>query len=398
MPEPPTHHSRTLSVWRGLFLTTLAVLGGYTGYQIASPVVRAVTQGDGNTVAAYREVLSTPSGVATAHIAFALLGILVALFIASAAFHRLVLTGERLKAMEATEKIATFAGVVLGLLLTFMLSPILLSIRPIGIVVTLLVGITFVYLGVVALVSMKDEIRLPLQNGKASAEEDAAPANPPKILDTNVIIDGRIADIARAGFLDGPLYVPRFVLDELQHIADSADGLKRARGRRGLDILNEMRAEKKNTIRIHDTPAPRHYEEVDARLVKLAKELNGAIITNDFNLNKVAELQGVRVLNINELANAVKPVVLPGEEMTVQIVKEGKEINQGLAYLDDGTMIVVEGGRRHIGETLDVVTSSVLQTAAGKMIFASLRADHDEEEDGDRSLRSYPRGGPRRKV
>ena len=393
----PIHVNRTLSVWRALFLVTLAVLGGYTGYQLESPVVKAVTQGDGNTVAAYRDVLSSPSGAGTARVAFTLLGVLVALFIASAAFHRLVLTGERLKEMEPTEKIATFAGVLLGLLLTLMLSPILLSLHPIGIVLTVLVGIAFVYLGVVALTSMKDEIRLNLPS-QTVKEEDAAPVVQPKLLDTNVIIDGRVADITRAGFLDGPLYVPRFVLDELQHIADSSDGLKRARGRRGLDILNEMRAEKKNAIRIYDTPDPRQFQEVDARLVTLAKELDGAIITNDFNLNKVAELQGVRVLNINELANAVKPVVLPGEEMTVQIVKEGKEINQGVAYLDDGTMIVVEGGRRHIGETLDVVTSSVLQTAAGKMIFAAIRED-DEEDDGlDRNLRAYPRSGPRRKI
>ena len=162
------------------------------------------------------------------------------------------------------------------------------------------------------------------------------------------------------------------MLDELQHIADSADGLKRARGRRGLDILNQMRTELKMMVRTYDNVDPNDRDEVDAKLVKLAKKLNGMIVTNDFNLNKVAELQGVTVLNINELANALKPVVLPGEEMTVTIIKEGKEMNQGVAYLDDGTMIVVEGGRRRIGETLDVVTSSVLQTAAGKMIFAQI--------------------------
>jgi uncharacterized protein YacL len=158
-----------------------------------------------------------------------------------------------------------------------------------------------------------------------------------------------------------------------------------------------MRTELKMMVRSYDNNDPNDRDEVDSKLVKLAKKLNGKIVTNDFNLNKVAELQGVEVLNINELANALKPVVLPGEEMTVTIIKEGKEMNQGVAYLDDGTMIVVEGGRRHIGETLDVTTSSVLQTAAGKMIFATMR-EGSEEEDYDRNARAYPRGGPRRKI
>ena len=246
--------------------------------------------------------------------------------------------------------------------------------------------------------SMKDDLRLYLPSSAAASADgkDSAPERC-KILDTNVIIDGRIADICRAGFIEGLIYVPGFVLDELQHIADSADGLKRARGRRGLDILNQMRTELKMMVRTYDNVDPNDRDEVDAKLVKLAKQLNGKIVTNDFNLNKVAELQGVDVLNINELANALKPVVLPGEEMTVLIIKEGKEMNQGVAYLDDGTMIVVEGARRRIGETLDVVTSSVLQTAAGKMIFATIR-DHDEENDYDHNSRAYPRGGPRRKV
>jgi len=229
--------------------------------------------------------------------------------------------------------------------------------------------------------------------GSAVSPVDAKEVIPEqcKILDTNVIIDGRVADICRTGFIEGLIYVPGFVLDELQHIADSADGLKRARGRRGLDILNQMRTEQKLMVRTYDNTDPHDRDEVDAKLVKLAKKLNGKLVTNDYNLNKVAELQGVTVLNINELANAVKPVVLPGEEMTVLIIKEGKEPNQGVAYLDDGTMIVVEGGRRRIGETLSVVTSSVLQTVAGKMIFANIRGEDEEEEGG---LRVYPRGGP----
>lgn len=190
-----------------------------------------------------------------------------------------------------------------------------------------------------------------------------------KVLDTSVIIDGRIADICKSGFIEGILVIPSFVLEELRHIADSSDLLKRNRGRRGLDILNKIRKELDVMVKIHE----QDYEdltEVDSKLVRLAQELGASIITNDFNLNKVAELQGVKVLNINELANAVKPVVLPGEEMTVQVIKDGKEMGQGVGYLDDGTMIVVENGKRYIGDTISVLVTSVLQTAAGRMIFA----------------------------
>jgi uncharacterized protein YacL len=191
----------------------------------------------------------------------------------------------------------------------------------------------------------------------------------PKILDTSVIIDGRIADITRSGFLEGDLVVPGFVLEELQHIADSSDVLKRNRGRRGLDILNRIQKEPYCTVRIvEDTYSD--LSEVDTKLVRLAKDINGKVVTNDFNLNKVCELHGVPVLNINELANSVKPVVLPGEELKVHVIKDGKEQGQGVGYLDDGTMIVVDGGRRYIGQTIAVLVTSVLQTAAGRMIFA----------------------------
>ncbi|WP_281883969.1 PIN/TRAM domain-containing protein [Paenibacillus sp. YYML68] len=190
-----------------------------------------------------------------------------------------------------------------------------------------------------------------------------------KILDTSVIIDGRIADICKTGFIEGTLVIPEFVLEELQHIADSSDLLKRNRGRRGLDILNKIQKELDVKVLIYEGDFD-EISEVDSKLVRLAKLLRGKVITNDFNLNKVCELQGVSVLNINDLANAVKPVVLPGEEILVQVIKDGKEHGQGVAYLDDGTMIVVEGGREFIGTTLDVLVTSVLQTSAGRMIFA----------------------------
>jgi uncharacterized protein YacL len=190
-----------------------------------------------------------------------------------------------------------------------------------------------------------------------------------KLLDTSVIIDGRIADVCKAGFVEGTLIVPSFVLEELRHIADSADILKRNRGRRGLDVLRRLQNEPTVQVQLweRDAGGP---AEVDTKLVRLARTLGGKIITNDFNLNKVAELHGVPVLNINELANSLKPVVLPGEDMTVHVIRDGKEFGQGVAYLDDGTMIVVDGGKKHIGDNIDVLVTSVLQTAAGRMIFA----------------------------
>ncbi len=189
-----------------------------------------------------------------------------------------------------------------------------------------------------------------------------------RILDTSVIIDGRVADICETGFLDGTLVVPQFVLKELQLVADSADSLKRNRGRRGLDILQKMQKMSGLDVMISDLDFP-EVREVDLKLIELARALEGKIVTNDFNLNKVAQLRGVAVLNINELANSLKPVVLPGEIMKVFILKEGKEYNQGVAYLDDGTMVVVDNARKLIGKTIDVVVTSVLQTTAGKMIF-----------------------------
>ncbi len=393
--------SAALKITNFFFVFVLVILGLYAGFQVGSLVIKSIADSSGGTDqwTAYRATFSTGYGKNASLFAFTLLGGALTWVVSTGIFNRLVRTGDRLREMAPNEKVATFAGMFLGLLLTVMLSPILLSIHSIGIVLTVLVGITFVYLGVVAMTSMKDELRLYLPSS-ATGSADGPDSKPDKckILDTNVIIDGRVADICRTGFIEGPIYVPGFVLDELQHIADSADSLKRARGRRGLDILNQMRTELKMMVRTYDNTDPNDRDEVDAKLVKLAKELKGTIVTNDFNLNKVAELQGVQVLNINELANAVKPVVLPGEEMVVQIVKEGKEMNQGVAYLDDGTMIVVEGGRRRMGETLEVVTSSVLQTVAGKMIFATIREDEEGQEPLDRDLRAYPRGGPRRKI
>jgi len=205
-----------------------------------------------------------------------------------------------------------------------------------------------------------------------------------KILDTSVIIDGRIADVAETGFLGGSLIIPNFILAELQQVADSADSSKRQRGRRGLDMLQRLRNNSKLDVQIVETDFPA-IKEVDLKLIELGKQLEAVIVTNDFNLNKVSQLRGVSVLNINELANALKPVVLPGEAMRVFILKEGKEYNQGVAYLDDGTMVVVDNARRLIGKTTDIAVTSVLQTTAGKMIFGRLW-EEKHDENGESSL------------
>jgi len=209
-----------------------------------------------------------------------------------------------------------------------------------------------------------------------------------KILDTSVIIDGRVADIAEAGFLGGTIMIPQFVLRELQQIADSSDSAKRNRGRRGLDILQRIQKNSNLDVQIYEADFPQ-VREVDLKLIELGKQLNAPIVTNDFNLNKVAHLRGVEVLNINELANALKPVVLPGEIMKVFILKEGKEYNQGVAYLDDGTMVVVDNARRLIGKNVDMVVTSVLQTTAGKMIFGRVEETRAEIRD-QRDVRDRP--------
>ena len=225
--------------------------------------------------------------------------------------------------------------------------------------------LVFPYLGIV-MGARKGEWLEPQRI--ASLFRDTGPTKKYRILDTSVIIDGRVADVCETGFLDGTLVIPQFVLKELQLVADSSESLKRNRGRRGLDILQKIQKMAGVDVMISDIDFP-DVREVDLKLIELGRSLQGKIVTNDFNLNKVAQLRGVEVLNINELANALKPVVLPGEFMKVFILKEGKEYNQGVAYLDDGTMVVVDNARRMIGKNIDVVVTSVLQTTAGKMIF-----------------------------
>ena len=268
-------------------------------------------------------------------------------------------------------------GLIIGLVISYLINLPLQEIKLqwISQIVPLFLMILLGYLGFQVGFRRREElanlVNLNRRDKKRVLEEEVLiePQSKPKILDTSVIIDGRIADICQTNFLEGPIVIPQFVLGELQHIADSSDVLKRNRGRRGLDILNRIQKELSISVEIYEGDFE-DIPEVDSKLIKLAKVMDGILVTNDYNLNKVSDFQGVEVLNINDLANAVKPVVLPGEELVVQVIKDGKEQKQGIAYLDDGTMIVVEEGRDYIGKTIEVLITSVLQTSAGRMIFA----------------------------
>ena len=280
-----------------------------------------------------------------------------------------VLFEVRLRNVSLKRLIGAVIGSLLGIVGGYLFSLVIRNSLPPGATQSFLqlcVMLVMAYVGLVVGAGKGDLLNLGALGGIFGGEKQAKKSY--KILDTSVIIDGRIADIAETGFLDGVLILPQFVLRELQLVADSADSMKRNRGRRGLDIL--QRLQKITTVAVQivedDFPAVR---EVDLKLIELAKVYEGKIVTNDFNLNKVAQLQGVEVLNINELANSLKPIVLPGEVMKVFILKEGKEYNQGVAYLDDGTMVVVDNARKLIGKNVDISVTSVLQTTAGKMIF-----------------------------
>lgn len=299
-----------------------------------------------------------------------------------------------LQKIPTSDIVIGVSGLIVGLIIAFLLvgaigrffsangTP---TVAIIGSSISLVVEVIFGTLGVnVALKKKEDLYNLFVGMRKSSKDKDKKGkldskhgGCQPKILDTSVIIDGRIFDILKTDFVEGPIVIPSFVLEELRHIADSSDDMKRTRGRRGLDILNKIQKELSIPVEICEKDYD-NIAEVDSKLLKLTQQMNGKVITNDFNLNKVAEFQGVPVLNINELANAVKPVVIPGEEMHIHIVKDGKEAGQGVAYLDDGTMIVVEGGRKYIGNEVDVVVTSVLQTAAGRMIFGKMKNGQDK--------------------
>ncbi len=285
---------------------------------------------------------------------------------------------KRVKLLPAVDLIAGIIGLVVGLIVAALLSLPLSRLPGIfGQIFPFLGAIVFGYFGMAVMVMRKREIfEFFGLNRAANAVASEARGNNAYarsiLVDTSAIIDGRIADVSQTGFIEGTLIIPRFVLNELQHIADSSDAQRRNRGRRGLEMLNKLRKDSVVPIEISDIDSP-DVNEVDGKLVKIAKANHYPVITNDYNLNRVAELQGVKVLNVNELAQAVRPVVLPGEELTVKITQEGKELGQGLAYLDDGTMIVIENGRRYMHQDVTINVTRVLQTVAGRMIFAQVR-------------------------
>jgi uncharacterized protein YacL len=301
----------------------------------------------------------------------------------------IVLFEMRIRRASLKTLIGAAVGSILGIIGAYLIGTLIASQESTAVppetraFLTLVLIVFMAYIGLMVGAAKGDYLDLSALGGIFS---DKASRRDLKILDTSVIIDGRIADVAETGFLTGTLIVPHFILRELQQVADSPDSSKRQRGRRGLDMLNRLQNNSSLDIQIVETDFP-SVREVDLKLIELGKQIDAVIVTNDFNLNKVAQLRGVNVLNVNELANALKPVVLPGEAMRVFILKEGKEYNQGVAYLDDGTMVVVDNARRLIGKNTDIAVTSVLQTTAGKMIFGRLWEEADGAGNGERARR-----------
>ena len=383
------------------FIAALLAVAGAALMQLASP---SLTQFIGTEILKtdmgfFRMTLASLLCILVGGALGALVGMLTASYFISALKRFAAWVETQLNKMPIHDVIAGVVGLSLGLILATLLGAAFSRIPIVGNYLPVVFAIVFGYLGIRITMTKREEIEemfnfiprffkeilkardvkpeplpLPVQPEALPAPKTEITGGDKryKLLDTSAIIDGRIADVIDSGFIEGTLLIPVFVLEELQRIADSADALKRVRGRRGLDILQKIRSEEKLPVEI-DSRDFDDIAEVDSKLVRLGRMVGGKIVTNDYNLNKVAELQGVSVLNVNELANAVKPVVVPGESMHVTVVKDGKEQGQGVAYLDDGTMIVIEGGHRHLNQDIDVEVTSALQTAAGRMIFAKPR-------------------------
>ncbi len=358
-------------ILRGLwsvFVAAVVLVGIISGNLIAQGLLPRVHLESGS-----RDALLFTAGL---NVVGGLLGFLASLF----SFRKIVSWVNYFERVTLVDKIVGAIGVTLGLVVALLVTVPFAEIPGFGLPIRIFASVVGVVLGVGFAMSARGQIVYVFPNLAKSlplGEATARARTKPKMLDTNIIIDGRIADVVESGFLEGALFIPDFILQELHHIADSSDNLRRARGRRGLDMLNALKNLEGVDVAIYEDYSDEEvsYEEVDTRLVKVAKARDAVVITNDYSVNEIAKLNGVPVLNINELANALKPVFLPGEELTVTVVKEGKEPEQGVGYLDDGTMIVVEGGADAIGQMVPVTVSSVLQTNAGKMIFADLPKD-----------------------
>jgi uncharacterized protein YacL len=352
-------------IFRIVGMIVLAIAGGYLGAEISN----------------YNQSMEAIRTVLLSALTGALAGIVLTPYLTTRPARAL---RSLLGRIAAETLFAGLMGLVVGLLAAALLAfPLSLLPEPLGRILPFIGVLLFVYFGVVVFVMRQGDIMslfgtLSGRSGEGGSGSSWTNLNRTILLDTSVIIDGRVADIARVGFLPGTLLIPRFVLNELQYIADSPDGLRRQRGRRGMEVLAELQKLPNILVRISDIDVE-GVREVDDKLIVLGKQLKSPVLTNDYNLNRIAELQGVTVLNINELANAVKSVVLPGEIMKINIFQEGKEMGQGVGYMDDGTMVVVENGKDYIGEYMDVHVTKVLQTAAGRMVFGRV-----EEENGRR--------------
>ncbi len=374
-------------MFRRIFRGILTILGGLLGYEIYE-LIQYIVEKSGTYDGS--DPFTQPEHMIIAAFFVIIFGLIFFRYAP-----RLTTRGQKMansieneiQGVSPVELIGGVIGLVLGLVVAYLLTTIYQNIlvqKALYLTVTIIVYSALAFLGAVVGSRKAPELYNMIQStqqrkSKESNEFDFSTKGKkgqriPKILDTSVIIDGRILEIMRTGFLEGPIIIPEFVLVELRHIADSSDSLKRVRGRRGLDILNKIQTEFE--IQIYNTDsekALKEIPEVDVKLLKLAQIMKGKVVTNDFNLNKVAAIKEVPVLNINELSNAVKPLAIPGEKMIVSLIKQGKDREQAVAYLDDGTMIVVEDGRKYIGKTLEITVTSVLQTAAGRMIFGKVK-------------------------
>lgn len=352
-------------IFRIIGLIFFGALGGFLGEPLGT-LTQSLWAGSPQTII-YYQIFTT--------LLFAILGFIITPWIT---IKPLAALRKRLSAVSVQTLMSGIIGLIVGLILAALLAyPISLLPEPFGSILPFIAVLIFGYLGVILFVTREKDLRNIFgsgqrssimgteQNGDTTSGKDTRRI----LVDTSTIIDGRIYDIARTGFIPGRLLIPRFVLNELQYVSDSADNLRRQRGRRGMEVLSELQKDTTIPVTITDIDVE-GVREVDERLVVLARQLNCPILTNDYNLNRVAELQGVSVLNINELANAVKSILLPGESLKMKIIQEGKEYGQGVGYMEDGTMVVVEDGHKFIGKTISIVVTKVLQTAAGRMIFA----------------------------
>ena len=339
-----------------------AVVLGIIGAFTSLPIFNFVQQ--------FVDVLTLSQGVVTGLTAviFAAFGFLITPYITIKPFQTLI---KLFTKSSAQSLMSGLIGLTIGLVIAAIMAyPLSLLPRPLGQILPLVGLLLFGYLGTILFVTRREDFSNLLKNmGNKMPTRAKGESERRVLVDTSAIIDGRISDIAKTGFLGATLVVPRFVLNELQFVSDSADSLRRQRGRRGLDVLGELQESKEVNVVISDIDVE-GVREVDDRLVLLGRQMNCPILTNDFNLNRVAELQGVKVLNINDLANAVKVIILPGETLQIAVIQEGKEYNQGVGYLDDGTMVVIENGQRYIDKQIEVTVTKILQTSAGRMIFA----------------------------